>query len=123
MDNIKKFKDITAKMAELYEEKNKNYDNAFDKSLDEDGLLVSKIRLSDKLLRFNSLIKQESKGTIEESLYDTLMDLANYSIMTMMWLNNQKDKEKIKDTMFNHHSYFSSDCNNATVRNKIGYVK
>lgn len=123
MDNIKKFKDITAKMAELYEEKNKNYDNAFDKSLDEDGLIVSKIRLSDKILRFNSLIKQESKGTTEESLYDTLMDLANYSIMTMMWLNNQKDKENVKGTKFKNNSYFSSDCNNSTIRNKIGYVK
>ena len=35
-DNITHFKEIAVKMASLYEEKNKNYGNSFDKSLNEE---------------------------------------------------------------------------------------
>lgn len=85
-NNVERFKEITDKMISLYEEKNNNYGNSFDKSLDEDGLLVSKIRLGDKYNRFSTLIKNKSKGTTEESIIDTLIDLANYSIMTLLWI-------------------------------------
>lgn len=83
------FKSITENMLTVYTAKNKDYGNSFDKSLDEDGLLVSKIRLGDKLNRFNSLIKQDAKVK-DESIQDTLLDLANYAIMTIMWINNNK---------------------------------
>src|SRR5574344_2020498 len=121
MDNVEQFKKITAKMAELYEEKNRNYGNSFDKSLDEDGLLVSKIRLGDKYNRFSSLVKQKSEGTSDESIVDTLVDLANYAIMTVMWMRDrQSDKnvDKMEGVSFNSPSILST----VTVRNKIGYI-
>ena len=90
MNNVEQFKKMTAEMAALYEEKNRNYGNSFDKSLDEDGLLVSKIRLGDKYNRFSNLLKQKSKGTSDESIVDTLVDLANYAIMTVMWMKDQQ---------------------------------
>ncbi len=77
-------------ICDLYKKKNSDYGNSFYKQLDEDGLLVSKIRLQDKLSRFSSIIK---KGTIEvkdEKLRDTLIDLATYSIMTVAWLDNKQ---------------------------------
>ena len=80
---------LTDEILELYEIKNSDYGNSFYKQLDEDGLLVSKIRLQDKLSRFSSIIK---KGTIEvkdEKLRDTLIDLATYSIMTVAWMDNK----------------------------------
>jgi hypothetical protein len=92
MDNIEKFKAITNSMLELYKLKNKNYGNSFDKTLDEDGLLVAKIRMSDKLNRFSNLIKQESSGTVDESVVDTLLDLANYAIMTVIWMCKEKEQ-------------------------------
>lgn len=81
---------LTDEILKLYEIKNSDYGNSFYKQLDEDGLLVSKIRLQDKLSRFSSVIK---KGTIEvkdEKLRDTLIDLATYSIMTVAWLDNKQ---------------------------------
>ena len=81
---------LTDEILELYEIKNSDYGNSFYKQLDEDGLLVSKIRLQDKLSRFSSIIK---KGTIEvedEKLRDTLIDLATYSMMTVAWLDNKQ---------------------------------
>ena len=89
MDNIERFKNITDYMIKLYEEKNKNYGNSFDKTLDDDGLIVAKIRLSDKLNRFSNIIKN-CIGETDESITDTLIDLANYAIMTVMWMDNQK---------------------------------
>ena len=80
---------LTDEILELNEIKNSDYGNSFYKQLDEDGLLVSKIRLQDKLSRFSSIIK---KGTIEvkdEKLRDTLIDLATYSIMTVAWMDNK----------------------------------
>ena len=121
MNNVEQFKKMTAKMAELYEEKNRNYGNSFDKSLDEDGLLVSKIRLGDKYNRFSSLLKQKSEGTSDESIVDTLVDLANYAIMTVMWMKDQPDKnvDKMERVSINSLSTSSTD----TIRNKVGYIK
>ena len=119
MDNIEKFKILTANMAALYEEKNRNYGNSFDKSLDEDGLLVSKIRLGDKFNRFSSLLKQQSNGTNDESIKDTLIDLANYAIMSIMWMENQKFIELNE----NINSYISKSTSDTTIlRNKVGYI-
>lgn len=72
----------------LYNKKNHDYGNSFDKQLDEDGLLVSKIRLSDKLGRFSNLIKNEALVK-DEKITDTMIDLACYSIMTLMWMQKK----------------------------------
>ena len=119
MDNIEKFKKLTAEMANLYEEKNRNYGNSFDKSLDEDGLLVSKIRLGDKFNRFSSLLKQQSNGTNDESIKDTLIDLANYAIMSIIWIENQKF---IKLNGHTNNCTFTPPSNTTVLRNKIGYI-
>ena len=119
MNNIEKFKKLTAEMADLYEEKNRNYGNSFDKSLDEDGLLVSKIRLGDKFNRFSSLLKQQSNGTSDESIKDTLIDLANYAIMSIIWMENQKFV-KLDENI--NGCISTSSSNTKVLRNKIGYI-
>lgn len=84
------FEKVTHEMMDLYIRKRQDYGNSFDKSLDEDGLLVSKIRLGDKYSRFCSLIKTE--GLVkDEGIRDTLIDLANYAIMTIMWMEDQEN--------------------------------
>lgn len=97
---IDAFNIITDEMMDLYAKKNKDYGSSFDKSLDEDGLLVSKIRLSDKLSRFANLIKNESLVK-DESVRDTLIDLANYAVMTIIWLDSGNAK------LYNAHTVTS----------------
>ena len=125
IENVEKFKAITEEMVKLYEVKNKNYGNSFDKSLDEDGLLVSKIRLGDKLGRFSSLLKANSIGTKDESIEDTLIDLANYAVMTLKWMRNKK-QNSIASTESGKISDLYSDTNNISTtistRNKVGYI-
>jgi len=85
-------KDFTNTMVETYRKKNHDYGNSFDKSLDEDGLLVAKIRIGDKINRYNTL--KDSKAKVkDESIYDTLLDLANYCIMTIMWIDLNYNKQ------------------------------
>lgn len=89
-DNVKQFMYITQNMAKTYATKNHDYGNSFKQSLDKFGLVASVVRLGDKMNRIESLSKKEAQVK-DESIKDTLLDMANYAIMTVMWMNeNQK---------------------------------
>ena len=96
-DNIKSYALISEQMCNLYIKKNHDYGDSFSQSCDEFGLISPAIRLTDKLNRFKSLISKDSLVT-DESVEDTLLDLANYSIMTLMWMRKQKNKENREQT-------------------------
>lgn len=86
--NIQEFKNITEVMLDTYTKKNNDYGNSFGLSCDEEGLAASRIRLGDKWLRFKNLSKSNNEQLVkDESITDTLLDMANYCIMTVMWLN------------------------------------
>ena len=88
MTSVDRFKTITEKMLDTYERKNHDYGNSFDESLNEFGLVASVVRINDKINRLKSLYNKDAK-VADESLRDTLMDLANYSIMTVMWMDSK----------------------------------
>lgn len=90
-DSVNQFKNITTELLETYVRKNADYGNSFGESLDEDGLIASKTRIGDKFRRFSSLIKNDALVN-DESIEDTLLDMANYAIMTVMWMRSQ-DKQ------------------------------
>lgn len=83
------FKDIVKGMIETYVRKNHDYGNSFDKSLDKFGLVASVVRIGDKMNRIESLVQKKAMVQ-DESIRDTLLDMANYAIMTVMWVDNQK---------------------------------
>jgi hypothetical protein len=83
------FKDIAKGMIETYVRKNHDYGNSFDKSLDKFGLVASVVRIGDKMNRIESLVQKKAMVQ-DESIRDTLLDMANYAIMTVMWMDNQK---------------------------------
>ena len=74
---------ICEELNEIYARKNHDYGDSFGKGYAEYGIVMAVIRLEDKLNRLKSLIKAESLVK-DESIEDTLMDLANYAIMTVM---------------------------------------
>ncbi|MCI5628921.1 MAG: DUF1599 domain-containing protein [Clostridium sp.] len=80
-----KHKLICEKLNALYEAKNTDYGDSFGKSYKEYGLTMPCIRLEDKLNRLKSLNFSKS-AKVNESIEDTLMDLANYAIMTLIEL-------------------------------------
>ena len=88
------FAEYTDHLAEILQEKNDAYGDSFSKSLDEDGLLVLKIRLGDKLNRVSSLIKKGELKENDESLEDTLLDMAGYSILGLKYLKEHENEFK-----------------------------
>ena len=90
MNKIEKHKEICNRLNSLYEAKNEDYGDSFGKSYKEYGLTMSCIRLEDKLNRLKSLNFSRTIKVKNESIEDTLMDLANYAIMTLIEL---EDKE------------------------------
>jgi hypothetical protein len=55
-------------------------------------MAMARIRLSDKLNRFKTLTKTNSQEVKDESIRDTLVDLANYAIMTIMEMDRKGDE-------------------------------
>lgn len=87
-ESVKQFMDITKNMAKTYTAKNHDYGNSFEQSLDEFGIVASVVRLGDKMNRIKSLVKKEAQVK-DESIKDTLLDMANYAIMTVMWMDKK----------------------------------
>lgn len=85
--NIDKHEFVCKLLTDLYERKNLDYGNSFSKGFKEYGLTMSCIRLEDKLNRLKNLNDNGVAAVSDESILDTLMDLANYAIMTIMELN------------------------------------
>lgn len=74
---------ICTELTALYERKNHDYGDSFGKSFIEYGMAMPCIRLEDKLNRLKSLTRKDAE-VMDESIDDTLMDLANYAIMTLV---------------------------------------
>ena len=91
-DNVQPFVDITTNMAKTYAAKNHDYGNSFEQSCNKFGIIASVVRLGDKMKRIESLVTKKAEVK-DESIKDTLLDLANYAIMTVMWLNQQPKEE------------------------------
>ena len=85
------FRAIADKIVELHDRKNHDYGNAAHESYKEFGLVSYVIRLNDKLNRLKSLTKSGAEQQVkEESIVDTLMDLAAYSIMAIESLKSDE---------------------------------
>ncbi len=89
MDNVKMHKSVCDELNALYERKNHDYGDSYHNTYLKWGLPMAAIRLEDKLNRIETLIRTEGQVK-DESIRDTLIDLANYSIMTVMELDREE---------------------------------
>lgn len=91
--------DTVMKMSDLHSRKNSDYGNSFDKSLDKRGIQAFTIRAEDKLNRIDILGDKDYEQLIhDESLKDSVIDLANYAIMTAMWLELEEETSKVMES-------------------------
>lgn len=82
-----------SEMMDIYKKKNKDYGNSFIESCDEEGLAAARVRLGDKWNRFKTLTQKGEEGLVkDESIRDTLIDMANYAIMTVMWMDKNSEE-------------------------------
>lgn len=89
-NNVEHHMEIVTEMNKLYERKNKDYGDSFHLSFLEEGMAMARIRLVDKLNRFKTLTKSDHQEVKDESIRDTLIDLANYAIMTIMEIDRKE---------------------------------
>ena len=93
-NRVQKFEQITDEMFDLYKRKNAEYGNSVAKTFDEYGLVSFLVRIEDKLNRVSTLTKKSSteQQVKDEKIEDTLLDLANYSIMALIELDRAKSE-------------------------------
>lgn len=90
MSNIEKMAALLKQELQTYKIKNEKYGNSFDLSVKKYGLISALTRMSDKWNRIENLILTHDNGTDDESLKDSLMDLANYCNMTALILERDE---------------------------------
>lgn len=88
------FKKYTDKLAETLLEKNTAYGDSFSQSVDDYGLKVIGIRLSDKYNRIKHLVNAGSLKENDESLEDTLLDTAGYAILALKYLKEHEKNDR-----------------------------
>ena len=81
------------KLLQTFVDKNADYGNSFESSLEEYGLIAALIRMEDKMGRLRTLIKSEAKVK-DESISDTLRDLSNYALMAAVWFDHKDDDDR-----------------------------
>ena len=74
----------------LYARKNHDYGDSFHQTFIEEGMAMARIRLGDKFNRFKTLSRGGDQKVNDESIRDTLIDLANYAIMTVVEMEAAK---------------------------------
>lgn len=79
-------------LLQTFVDKNADYGNSFESSLEEYGLIAALIRMEDKMGRLRTLIKSDAKVK-DESITDTLRDLSNYALMASVWFDNKDEEE------------------------------
>ena len=89
---VKYFREMTTKMADVYADKNHDYGDSFAKLRQRYPISIL-IRLADKLNRLDTLLTGNPAKVKDESIEDTLLDLANYAIMELV--ERKHDKEVV----------------------------
>lgn len=86
------FGEICDDLKALQKRKNADYGSVFSNSVYEYGLTAVAIRLSDKLNRFKTLLIRKALVK-DESMIDTLTDLAAYALMAVEYIENNYEED------------------------------
>lgn len=97
-ENVVSFRDIQDKLVKIYAKKNHDYGDSFNEGCNELGIGYAFSRIFDKTKRFQTLAKGIMNNNLsievqDETIEDTIMDLANYCMMYLAW----RDKSKQDD--------------------------
>ena len=83
---------ICQKLNQVYKAKNHDYGDSFGDTYKKLGIISAVTRLSDKMNRLMSLAVSHEAQVKDEKIEDTLLDMANYAIMTLIELGYEVDE-------------------------------
>jgi len=100
--------ETVGKMNEICRRKNQDYSgdpqgSAFNNftMIEEMGIATTEegflTRMMDKMMRINNIIKSGQAQVKDESVEDTLLDLANYSILLAGYLKTKKERQNLTE--------------------------
>lgn len=95
MNDVQRFGRIQVELCDTFKSKNADYGNSFSQLYQEfgdNGIITAAVQISHKYHRFMNLIKG-APAKVNESLRDTLLDLANYCILTVMELDKAMENK------------------------------
>ena len=82
---------ICQKLNQIYKAKNHDYGDSFGDTYKKLGIISAVTRLSDKMNRLMSLAVSHEAQVKDEKIEDTLLDMANYAIMTLIELGYEPE--------------------------------
>lgn len=92
MNKADKLEKLMNELLETYKAKNADYGDSFADSFKEFGIVSAVVRMTDKMNRIKSLTRSGDRQVQDESLRDSLMDLANYALMTVVEIEIERIK-------------------------------
>lgn len=95
MTNCERHSQICKELTDIYEKKNHDYGDSFHNTFTKLGIISAITRICDKYQRIEALCtkSKEDQMVKGESIEDTLIDMANYCIMTIMEIRGEKHNE------------------------------
>lgn len=90
---IENYKRLQADMLQTFVNKDSDYGDSFGKTFGKYGIVSAMTRMSDKMNRIDNLTSinfrshisdSDTKMKVDESIEDTLLDLANYAMLTYL---------------------------------------
>lgn len=130
-------RDQQNKMLNLMAKKNADYGNAFNLGCNDLGMFYGLARIYDKAKRVIKLTSDVANGktkpnVVDETLYDTIQDLANYCNMLLAWINkdeivtnttsSNKDNKDNKDNKCYYEIYQYIHNGNCILVNEKGKI-
>lgn len=95
MNTVERFKQITEEMQELCKRKNSDYGSSVNDTYKKYGMVSYLVRMEDKINRIRNLVLNGNQKVEDERIRDTLMDLANYSILAIIDMENENENTRI----------------------------
>lgn len=80
---VEEFEELLAEMLDTFRRKNADYGNSVSDTFNDFGLVSYVVRIADKYNRLKTLSKSNNQQVNDESIRDTLMDMANYCILAV----------------------------------------
>ena len=100
-DAIKRHQEICDSLhMDIYIPKNNAYGDSFHKLYEDLGIISAVTQITHKYNRLKNLAVQMNNGELndnDESIQDTLIDLANYCILTYMEIEREKLKHECEN--------------------------
>lgn len=88
-------KNMSDYLHETYLKKNADYGSAFEILWDEVGSLCGYTKIADKFYRIRTLMSPGYEPKVNESVIDSLLDLANYCLLSAVEIEMRRTKDYV----------------------------